>query len=40
VSAQPLIDIDAGDNNKREKEVEGNDAEKPPPLAVVKFISI
>jgi hypothetical protein len=39
-SAQPLIDIDAEDNNKGEEEVEDDDAEEPPPPAVVRFISI
>ena len=41
MSAQPLIDIDAEDNNKGEDEVEDNNAEEPPePLVVVHFISM
>jgi len=40
VSAQSLIDIDAEDNNKGEEEVEDDNIEKLPPLAVVWFISI
>ena len=40
-SAQPLIDIDAEDNDKGEEEVEDDDAEEPPPLLpVVRFISV
>jgi len=38
-SAQPLIDVDIEDNNKGE-EVEDNNIEELPPLAVVRFISI
>jgi hypothetical protein len=44
VSAQPLININAEDNNKREEEVKDNNTEElePPllPLIVVHFISI
>jgi len=41
VSAQPLIDIDAEDNNKGEEEVEDNNIkEPPPPPPVVRFISV
>jgi hypothetical protein len=44
VFAQPLININAEDNNKREKEVEDNNIEElePPllPLIVVHFINI
>ena len=40
-SAQPLIDIDAEDNDEGEKEVEDNNTEEPPsPPAVVRFISV
>ena len=45
LSAQPLIDIDAEDNDEGEEEVEDDDAEEPlPPLLplppVVRFMSI
>ena len=39
-SAQPIIDIDAEDNNEGEEEVEDDNAEEPPPPAVVRFISM
>ena len=40
VSAQPLIDIDAEDNDEGEEEVEDDDAEEPPPPLVVCFMSM
>ena len=39
-STQPLIDIDAEDNDEGEEEVEDDNAEEPPPPAVVRFMSI
>ena len=39
-SAQPIIDIDAEDNDEGEEEVEDDDAEEPPPPAVVRFMSM
>ena len=43
LSAQPLIDIDAEDNDEGEEEVEDDNVEEPPPpplLLVVRFMSI
>ena len=43
VSAQPLIDIDAEDNNKEESKIEDNNIKKLElllPLTVIYFISM
>jgi hypothetical protein len=39
-STQPLIDIDAEDNDKEKEEVEDDDAEELPPPPVVRFMSV